>query len=95
MNEALLQHIREQSERRQIHTELSDEDDFGRHEACVLKWFDSRKKAIVHLHIEELLVKAEFSDPHHTGHTGSSDYSAGPSAGSSNFPAGASNYPVY
>ena len=61
----MLLHLKEQAdERRRRREEESNEDHFGRHVAAVLKRLPNRAKATARLQIEQVLLDAEFPEPH-------------------------------
>lgn len=63
--DAVLQHFKDRAEeRRQNKREETDDDYFGLHVAAVLKKLPARSKALARLRIEQILLDAEFPEPH-------------------------------
>ena len=60
---AMLLHLQGQAERRKQQQELTEDDLFGRHVACVLKRLNNRAKATARLQMEQVLMDCEFPEP--------------------------------
>ena len=66
--EAMLQHLKERTEERKNRKQDTDDDHFGRHVTSVLKRLPNRAKAVARLRIEQVLLDAEFPEPHAPPH---------------------------
>ena len=60
---AMLLLLQGQAEKRQQRQQLTEDDLFGRHVACVLKRLNNRAKATARLQKEQVLMDCEFPEP--------------------------------